>query len=171
MWQGRGRGLGACTRALTAHHSSTRPASSYNWACSANPAQPAPPLRRPQELSRRCETLIRLIEKENEDDEERVRTNRWPLGTSQPLTSSAMSAARQHGMLQGALVLQCPTNYLHLHPFRRAGGRPQEARPQAQGRRQPGALWWVAAVWLGWVATHSSWAVHGTLPLSAPWAL
>jgi SWI/SNF-related matrix-associated actin-dependent regulator of chromatin subfamily A member 5 len=28
--------------------------------------------RTPQELSRRCETLIRLIEKENEDDEERV---------------------------------------------------------------------------------------------------
>lgn len=40
-------------------------------ALAAAPHAPAPAPRL-QELSRRCETLIRLIEKENEDDEERV---------------------------------------------------------------------------------------------------
>lgn len=36
-----------------------------------HPTPPSPCCPALQELSRRCETLIRLIEKENEEDEER----------------------------------------------------------------------------------------------------
>ena len=45
--------------------------------------------RRLQELSRRCETLIRLIEKENEEDEERVAATKKPRGPNKPKGSAA----------------------------------------------------------------------------------
>lgn len=88
----------------------------------------------------------------------------------QPLASSAMSAMRRHGVLQGALVLPSPTNNLHPTPPGPQVGGPKKRGPKPKGgdSQAPSGGWRL----YGWAecAMHSR-AVHGALLLSAPWAL
>ena len=95
-----------------------RLAPSAAWLAGHPLIHPHPPLPRPQELSRRCETLIRLIEKENEDDEERVRQLGESACPGLPPRSKNMQSMRGPELTSACHVAASPCCAPHKHPSR-----------------------------------------------------